>query len=101
MRINFEKLIQEWNEKHPKANLNKSKLARELVKEDLFTSEVSALNMMRINDAGKSKTFTKSLIVFLCDRFEKKGSELIEWDELSDVAPLIRDDAPGLKNRKI
>jgi len=103
MRINFEKLIQDYNAKNPKANLNKSKLAREFVKAELFTSEVSALNMMRINDAGKAKTFTKSLIIFLCDRFDKKGSEIIEWNDevktISDVAPKIRNDAPGLKNK--
>jgi len=103
MKINFTRLIQEFNKKHPKKKLTNSKFARVLVKEEHFTSEVSALNMMRISNAGQAKTINKSLIIFLCEFFGKKGSELIEWDDeitISDVAPHIRDDAPGLKKVK-
>jgi len=103
MRINFDKQIQNYNIRNPKANLNKSKLARGLVVAEFYKSEVSALNMMRMAKKGECKTFSWDMLKWLALYFKVKGRELIEFDDeekeptVSDVAPSIRDDAPGLK----
>jgi len=98
MKIDHDKLIQEWNKKHPKAKLTAAKFAREIVKEGFFTSEISALNMMRISDAGKAKKVDIEYLLYLMKRFNKRASDILKYDEptVSDVAPSIRDDAPGL-----
>jgi len=78
MKINFEKQIQDYNIRNPKANLNKSKLARGLVVAEFYKSEVSALNMMRMAKKGECKTFSWDMLKWLAMFFDVNGNELIE-----------------------
>ena len=93
MRIPFEKL-------NAKAGITVRKLAADLVEagfyKNIHSAEVTIYN--NINDKSKHPV-SWDMLKWLALYFKVKGSHLIEWDEptISDVAPLIRDDAPGLK----
>jgi hypothetical protein len=96
MKILFEKLITESGE-----NLTKRKLAKEMAEAGLFnnlrTAEVTIQNHIH----GRSKYVRWDLIKWLAFRFNRKGTDIIQWDEpaIENVAPLIRNDAPGLINK--
>lgn len=77
MRIDFKALIQEWNEKHPGDKLTRAKLAREMVTRGDFTSEVSALNMMRYHEQGRGKSVDDLLFRFISEKFGKTYEEIV------------------------
>jgi hypothetical protein len=74
MKINFEKLINESGEK-----ITKLSLAQEMFKEGLFKSRKSAINMLNYHQNGKARGCDWELIKYLCKRFNKQGSEIIDW----------------------
>ena len=75
MRINFEKLIKESGE-----DLTVSKLAEEMAEAGLFRNKKSAYDMIHYHIKGKALGCDWALLKYLCARFKKKGSEIIEWD---------------------
>jgi hypothetical protein len=96
MKIDFKKLIEESGEK-----LTQVRLAREMFSKGIFNSERSAINMIQYHQTGKAKSCDYALLKYLVERFNRKGSEILQWDEtkIKDVASHIRDDAPELKNK--
>lgn len=76
MKIPISELLKEYNEgRTPK--LTKIGLAQKMVKAGVYTSDVSALNMMRYNEAGKAQSLDNELLNFICDFFDKTYSEII------------------------
>ena len=100
MKIDFKKLIEESGEK-----LTQVGLAREMFSEGLFNSEKSAINMIQYHQTGKAKSCDYALLKYLVERFNRKGTDILQWDDdikrntIREVASHIRGDAPGLKNR--
>ena len=85
MKIQFDKLILEYNTKHgykksrsPEAKwMTKSSLAREMVKLGKFSSFQSCLNLMHYHQHGKAKSVDFELIEYLSKKFGKDYNELI------------------------
>ena len=75
MRINFEKLIKDSGE-----DITVSDLAREMASEGVFKNAKSAYDMIHFHIAGKAKGCDWELLKYLCARFNKKGAEIIQWD---------------------
>lgn len=75
MKIDFTALIKESGEK-----LSKKALAREMSKEGLFKNTRSAENMIQFHQTGRAKGCDWDLLKFLCERFNRKGSDIIKWD---------------------
>jgi len=75
MKIDFLKLIKDSGEK-----MTKLSLAQEMFDEGLFKSRKSAINMISYYQDEKAKGCDWSLLKYLCKRFNKKGSEIITWD---------------------
>jgi DNA-binding Xre family transcriptional regulator len=78
MKIDFAKLLTDYNQSHPLDKLSKVKLAREMVAAGIMLSEISALNMMRYNSAGKAKSIDFLMLEFLCTKFNVKPNEIIQ-----------------------
>jgi len=99
MRINFTRLIQESGRSD---RLTKKKVARALMDADFCSSVQSGEQMIQNLENGKAKSIKFDLITFLAEYFHCTGKNIIEWDKptVSDVAPHIRDDAPGLNKLK-
>jgi len=99
MKINFTRLIQESGRSD---RLTKKKVARALMDADFCSSVQSGEQMIQNLENGKAKSIKFDLITFLAEYFHCTGKNIIEWDEptISDVAPSIRDDAPGLNKLK-
>jgi len=99
MKINFTRLIQESGRSD---RLTKKKVARALMDADFCSSVQSGEQMIQNLENGKAKSIKFDLITFLAEYFHCTGKNIIEWDEptVSDVAPSIRDDAPGLNKLK-
>jgi hypothetical protein len=76
MTINFKTLIKDSGEK-----LTQRGLAREMVAEGLFKSVNAAVNMMQYSQNGIAKSCDWELLKYLCKRFDKKGADIIQWDE--------------------
>jgi hypothetical protein len=76
MRIDFEKLIRDSGEK-----LTIVQLASEMAEEGLFKNKKSAYDIIWYHIKGKSKSCDWELLKYLCKRFNKKGTEIITWDE--------------------
>jgi len=74
MRINFTKLISESGEK-----LTKVQLAREMAAAGLFKNTRSAEITIQDIEHGRAKGIKWDLIRFLAARFNRPGSEIIEW----------------------
>jgi len=97
MRIPFEKLTKN-------ANITVRKLAEDLTTAGFYNNAHSAEVTIykHINDKSKFPV-SWDMLKWLALYFKVKGRELIEFDDeekeptVSDVAPSIRDDAPGLK----
>jgi hypothetical protein len=75
MKIDFKLLIKESGE-----DLTQSDLAREMVKAGIFENKHSAINMMQYHQSGKAKGCDWELLKYLAKRFNRKGSEIIQWD---------------------
>jgi len=100
MKINFTRLIQESGRSD---RLTKKMIARALAEADFCSSVQSGEQMIQNLENGKAKSIKFDLITFLAEYFHCTGKNIIEWDDeitISDVAPHIRDDAPGLKKVK-
>ena len=97
MKINFTRLIQESGRR-----MTKKKIAKALMDADFCSSVQSGEQMIQNLENGKAKSIKFDLIKFLAEYFHCTGKNIIEWDEptISDVAPSIRDDAPGLKKNQ-
>lgn len=80
MRINYTRLITEFNAKNPGKRMTKTKLAQELVANDFYNSEGAAINMMRNSEKHISKGVSWDMLKFLTDIFKVQASELIEWE---------------------
>ena len=95
MKINFTRLIQESGLSD---RLTKKKIAYDLMKAEFCKSVHSGEQMIQNLENGKAKSIKFDLIKFLAIYFHCTGQNIIEWDEptISDVAPHIRGDAPGL-----
>jgi len=78
MRIDFDKIVNSWNERNPENTLNKAKLAREMVSEGLFRTEIAALNMMRYNNNGKAKSIDLLMLTFLCEKFHIEPNDILQ-----------------------
>ena len=76
MKIDFNKLLKESGE-----NLSKRKLAIEMTNAGLFKNLRSAENMIQYHQKGQMKSVDWALLVFLAQRFNKTGCEIIQWDE--------------------
>ncbi len=76
MKIAFERLIKESGEK-----LTKKRLASEMAEKGLFKSLRSAENTIQLHLRGKPKSCNWELLKYLCERFDRKGNEVIDWDE--------------------
>lgn len=76
MRIDFTKLIKDSGEK-----LTKRKLAEEMFHAGIFKSKKSAINMIQYHQSGKAKSCDYALICYLVKRFNRKGTEILQWDE--------------------
>jgi len=100
MKIPFEKLITDYNRKHPNAKLNKRKLAIAMYDAGLYDTIQVGQNTIQRQENGQAKSISFVMLQWLALYFNVNGTELIEFDEptISEVAPHIRDDAPGLKN---
>jgi len=75
MKIDFIKLLSE-SEDH----LTIPQLAKDMAKEGLFKNPKSAYDMIHYHINGKAKACDWELLKYLCKRFNKKGTEIITWD---------------------
>jgi hypothetical protein len=75
MKLELEKLINESGE-----NLTVAKLAKEMASVGLFKNPKSAYDMLRYHIAGKSRSVDWELLKYLCKRFNRKGTDIISWD---------------------
>lgn len=76
MKIDIETLIKESGE-----NMTKSSLAQEMYKFGLFKSRKSAINMLAYHQSGKAKSCDYALLKYLVARFNRKGSEILTWND--------------------
>lgn len=76
MKLELEKLIKESGE-----DLTIAKLAKEMARKGLFKNPKSAYDMLRYHIAGKSKSVDWVLLVYLCERFNRTVSEIINPEE--------------------
>ena len=102
MKIPFEKLIADYNRKHPEKELNERKLATIMYEVGLYRSVQVAQNAIQRHKKGKAEAIKFDLFVWLVNFFQVKGTDIIKFKEptISEVSTHIRDDAPGLKNLK-
>ncbi len=85
MKINFNKLIHEYNSERGKAKglsplsecLTKADLAREMVQAGIHTSLRSALNMIHYHQRGEAKSADFLMLEFLQKKFNKSTSEIL------------------------
>jgi hypothetical protein len=72
MKINFQKII--TNSGQP---LTKAQLARDMVEQGIFKSQVSAYNMMQFHERGEAKSVDYELLQYLMDRFNLTADQII------------------------
>ena len=75
MKIDFIKLLSESEEK-----LTIPQLAKDMAKEGLFKNQKSAYDMIRYHINGQAKGCDYARLKYLCRRFNKKGTDIIHWD---------------------
>ena len=85
MRINFYKLIHEYNKERGKAIgldpisecLTKADLARELVAKGVINEYRSAINLMHFHQHGTMKSVDFKLLEFAKEKFGKTTDEIL------------------------
>lgn len=78
MKIDFRKLIKQWNTEFPLRRISQRSIAREMVEAGVLKSELSAAAMMQYHSSGKAKSVDYEMLLFLEKRFNKTFNELVE-----------------------
>jgi hypothetical protein len=76
MKLDIKQIIKQSGE-----HISQTGLAKEMVEDGIFKNLHSAINMLQYHSAGKSKSVDYALLKWLCIRFNRKGSDIIQWDE--------------------
>jgi len=74
MKINIRKLILEWNDTHPDDKLTQRKLAREMVEDGRYKSELSARQMLQYYSRNEVNI---PMLEFLKKKFGKSTNEIL------------------------
>ncbi len=77
MKIDFKKIITDWNKDHPEDRLSQTTLAREMVMNGIFKNEHSAINMMQYHSSGKALSIDYEMLTFLQERLQLTSADIL------------------------
>lgn len=78
MKIDFKKLVTEWNGQNPLRKISQRSIAREMVNAGIFKTTGSAIAMMQYHSSGRAKSVDYEMLMFLERRFGKTFDTLVE-----------------------